>query len=286
MSYISMKELLEAGVHFGHQTKRWNPKMKQYIYGAKNGIYIIDLQKTISLFDQAYEFAQRIAQDGGSVLFVGTKRQAQEAICEEAERCKMHYVNERWLGGTITNFFTIKKSIDHLKKLEALLSDKAVESLPKKEVLSLTRQREKLEKNLGGIKDMGEIPHCIFIIDPKKERIAVNEANKLRIPIIAIVDTNCDPEPIDYVVPGNDDAIRAIRLFASRIADAVIEGKEKMKSEVIEGEKPEKPAAPEGTKEVADEKPIKDREKAAAATVEKVDVEATAEAEPQEEEKE
>jgi small subunit ribosomal protein S2 len=229
-----MKELLEAGVHFGHQTKRWNPKMKQYIYGARNGIYIIDLQKTIKLFDEAYEFVRGLATEDGDVLFVGTKRQAQEAISEEAERAGMHYVNGRWLGGTLTNFVTIKKSLDRLKKLEALLADKSVESLPKKEVLSITRQKDKLTKNLGGIKDMNRVPDCIFVVDPKKERIAVNEANSLNIPVVAVIDTNCDPDPIDYVIPGNDDAIRAIRLFASKLSDAILEGKkikgEKMKA--------------------------------------------------------
>lgn len=225
MSYISMKELLEAGVHFGHQTKRWNPKMKQYIYGARNGIYIIDLQKTIKLFDEAYEFVRGLSTEGGSILFVGTKRQAQEAISQEAERSGMHYVNGRWLGGTITNFVTIKKSLDRLKKLEALLSDKSLDSLQKKEILRITRQKEKLTKNLGGIKDMVRIPDCIFVVDPKKEKIAVNEANNLNIPVVAVIDTNCDPDPIDYVIPGNDDAIRAIRLFASKLADAILEGK-------------------------------------------------------------
>lgn len=234
MNYISMKELLEAGVHFGHQTKRWNPKMKQYIYGARNGIYIIDLQKTIKLFDEAYEFVRGLAAEGGSVLFVGTKRQAHEAISEEAERSGMHYVNGRWLGGTITNFVTIKKSLDRLKRLEALLSDKSIESLQKKEILTITRQKEKLTKNLGGIKDMERIPDCIFVIDPKKEKIAVNEANSLNLPVVAVIDTNCDPDPIDYVIPGNDDAIRAIRLFTSKLADAILEGK-KIKGEMMKG---------------------------------------------------
>ncbi len=263
MSYISMKELLEAGVHFGHQTKRWNPKMKKYIFGARNGIYIIDLQKTIKLFDDAYEFVRQLANDGGTVLFVGTKRQAQEAIVEEAERCGMHNVNGRWLGGTLTNFTTIKKSIDRLKKLEALLTDSSVESLSKKERLSLTRQKEKLEKNLGGIKDMEGIPECIFVVDPRKERIAVHEAKKLEIPIVAVVDTNCDPDQIDFVIPGNDDAIRAIRLFSSRIADAIMEGKKQKGVEVIEGmegdgadekpteEKAEEPPKAEGAKKEA-----------------------------------
>jgi small subunit ribosomal protein S2 len=226
MSYINMKELLEAGVHFGHQTKRWNPKMKPYIFGARNGIYIIDLQKTIELFDKAFEFIRKVSSGGGSILFVGTKKQAQESIGAEAERCGMFYVNERWLGGTLTNFVTIRKTIDRLKKLEALLSAETVDSLPKKEVAGLVSQREKLTRNIGGIKEMVDLPDCIFMVDPKKERIAVSEANKLHIPIVAIVDTNCNPDKIDYVVPGNDDAIRAIRLFSSRMADAILEGKQ------------------------------------------------------------
>lgn len=233
MNYISMKELLEAGVHFGHQTKRWNPKMKPYIFGAKNGIYIIDLQKTVKLFDEAFEFVRGLSAGGGNVLFVGTKRQAQNAIEEESGRCGMFYVNWRWLGGTLTNYATIRKSIDRLKRLEAILADESVEAFSKKERLSLTRQREKLSRNLEGIKDMDKLPDCIFIADPKKEKIAVNEGKKLGIPIIAIVDTNCDPDLIDYVIPGNDDAIRAIRLFASRIADAVLEGKKQAGIEVI-----------------------------------------------------
>ena len=225
MSYIAMKDLLEAGVHFGHQTKRWNPKMKKYIFGARNGIYIIDLQKTLKLFDESYDFVKNLAARGGAVLFVGTKKQAHEAIKEEAERAGMNYINGRWLGGMLTNFVTIKKSIDRLNRLEAILSDKSVESLPKKEVLTLNRQKEKLLKNLGGIKTMQKTPDCLFVVDPKKERIAISEASKMKIPIIGIADTNCDPDLIDYVIPGNDDAIRAIRLFASKIADAIIEGK-------------------------------------------------------------
>ena len=235
MSYIAMKELLEAGVHFGHQTKRWNPKMKKYIFGARNGIYIIDLQKTLKLFDEAYEFVRQLSSDGGNVLFVGTKNQAQQAIAEEAGRCGMHNVNGRWLGGTLTNFSTIKKSLDRLKKLEALLADASVESLSKKEILTLNRQKDKLYKNLGGIKEMVRIPNCIFVVDPRKEKIAVHEANKLGIPIISIVDTNCNPDPIDFVIPGNDDAIRAIRLFASRIADAILEGRNEKGVKMIDG---------------------------------------------------
>jgi small subunit ribosomal protein S2 len=226
MSYIAMKELLEAGVHFGHQTKRWNPKMKPYIFGARNGIYIIDLQKTVALFDKAYEFIRQMSAQNGTILFVGTKKQAHESIQSEAERCGMFFVNERWLGGTLTNFITIRKTVDRFKRLEALLSADTVDSLPKKEVAGLISQREKLSRNIGGIKEMGGLPDCIFLVDPRKERIAVSEANKLNIPVVAVVDTNCNPDKIDYVIPGNDDAIRAIRLFTSRIADAILEGKQ------------------------------------------------------------
>ena len=228
MSYIAMKELLEAGVHFGHQTKRWNPKMKPYIFGARNGIYIIDLQKTVSLFDKAYEFVRKVSAKNGTILFVGTKKQAHESIQIEAQRCGMYFVNERWLGGTLTNFVTIKKTVERFKRLEALLSADTVDSLPKKEVAGLVSLREKLSRNIGGIKEMGGMPDCIFLVDPRKERIAVAEANKLNIPIVAVVDTNCNPDKIDYVIPGNDDAIRAIRLFSSRIADAILEGKQQL----------------------------------------------------------
>ena len=224
-SVITMRQLLEAGVHFGHQTKRWNPKMKKYIFGARNGIYIIDLQKSLPLFRKAYKKVVEIVADGGEVLFVGTKRQAQEHIEEEAKRCGMYWVNQRWLGGMMTNFQTIKKSIARLKRLETMKADGTYDLLIKKEVVSLERKREKLEKNLGGVKDMEKQPACIFVIDCKREAIAVAEANKLGIPVVAVVDTNCDPDPIDYVVPGNDDAIRAIKLFCSRIADAILEGK-------------------------------------------------------------
>jgi small subunit ribosomal protein S2 len=226
MSYIAMKELLEAGVHFGHQTKRWNPKMKPYIFGARNGIYIIDLQKTVTLFDKAYEFVRQVSAKNGKILFVGTKKQASESIQTEAERCGMYYVNERWLGGTMTNFITIRKTVERFKRLEALLSADTIDSLPKKEVAGLISQREKLSRNIGGIKDMGNLPDCIFLVDPRKERIAVSEANKLNIPVVAVVDTNCNPDKINYVIPGNDDAIRAIRLFSSKIADAILEGKQ------------------------------------------------------------
>ena len=224
-SVITMRQLLEAGVHFGHQTKRWNPKMKKYIFGARNGIYIIDLQKSLPLFRKAYKKVVEIVADGGEVLFVGTKRQAQEHIREEAKRCGMYWVNQRWLGGMLTNFQTIKKSIARLKRLETMKADGTYDLLIKKEVVSLERKREKLEKNLGGVKDMEKQPACIFVIDCKREAIAVAEANKLGIPVVAVVDTNCDPDPIDYLIPGNDDAIRAIKLFCSRIADAALEGK-------------------------------------------------------------
>ena len=220
---ITMKELLEAGVHFGHQTKRWNPKMKKYIFGKRNGIYIIDLQKTLKLFKEASAFIADLSSAGKRILFVGTKRQAQDAILEEANRCGMFYVNNRWLGGTLTNFTTVRKSIERLKEIETLLGD-AEKEMSKKERAALDREREKLQKNLIGIREMDGLPDAIFVIDPKKEYIAVKEAKKLGIPVVAIVDTNCDPEDIDYVIPGNDDAIRAIRLFTQKIADAVLEG--------------------------------------------------------------
>ena len=220
---ITMKELLEAGVHFGHQTKRWNPKMKKYIFGKRNGIYIIDLQKTLKLFKEASAFISDLASQGKRILFVGTKRQAQDAILEEANRCGMFYVNNRWLGGTLTNFTTVRKSIERLKEIEAILGDTEKE-MSKKERAALDREREKLQKNLIGIREMDGLPDALFVIDPKKEYIAVKEAKKLGIPVVAIVDTNCDPEDIDYVIPGNDDAIRAIRLFTQKIADAVLEG--------------------------------------------------------------
>ena len=226
MPEVSMKQLLEAGVHFGHQTSRWNPKMKPYIFGARNGIYIIDLQRTVKLFETAYAFVRELAARGGSVLFVGTKKQAQDAIREEAERCGMFYVNNRWLGGTLTNFQTIKQSIDRLKKCEEMLEDPAMaEALTKKEMLGVSRERDKLLTSLGGIKIMRKLPDALFVIDPKKEEIAVKEANKLRIPVVAVVDTNCDPDVVDYKIPGNDDAIRAIRLFCAAMADAVLEGR-------------------------------------------------------------
>ncbi len=225
MSVISMKQLLEAGVHFGHQMRRWDPKMKPYIFTDRNNIYIIDLQQTVKLVDVAYDFIREISSNGGNVLFVGTKKQAQEAIKNEAERCGMFYINYRWLGGTLTNFDTIKKRVKRLHELDEMENKEMFEVLPKKEVISLKREKEKLEKILTGIKNMEELPAAIFVVDPKKEKIAVAEAIKLSIPIVAIVDTNCNPEEIDYVIPGNDDAIRAVKLISSVIADAVIEGK-------------------------------------------------------------
>ncbi len=224
MSQITMKQLLEAGVHFGHQTRRWNPKMKPYIFGARNGIYIIDLQKTVRYFRNAYSFIEDVAKRGEKVLFVGTKKQAQDSIMEEALRADQYYVNKRWLGGMLTNFSTIKRSIDRLKKIETMSQDGTYDLLVKKEVLQLEREKEKLEKSLGGIKHMTRLPAAVFIVDTNKEEIAVKEARKLGIPVVAVVDTNCDPEGIDYIIPGNDDAIRAIRLFASKIADACADG--------------------------------------------------------------
>ncbi len=223
MAIVSMKQLLEAGVHFGHQTRRWNPKMAPYIFTERNGIYIIDLQKTVRKIDEAYNFVKDLVASGNSILFVGTKKQAQEAVQEEAERCGMYYVNQRWLGGTLTNFQTIERRIARLHELNRMEEEGMFEVLPKKEVIALRHELEKLEKFLGGIKDMHELPGALFIIDPRKERIAVAEAHKLGIPIVAIVDTNCDPDEIDVVIPGNDDAIRAVRLLSATIADAVIE---------------------------------------------------------------
>ena len=223
MAVISMKQLLEAGVHFGHQTRRWNPKMAPYIYTERNGIYIIDLQKSVGMVDDAYKAVSDIAAEGGTVLFVGTKKQAQDAIKAEAERCGMYYVNERWLGGMLTNFKTIQSRIKRLKDIERMAEDGTFEVLPKKEVIEIKKEWTKLEKNLGGIKDMKKLPDAIFIVDPKKERICVQEAHTLGIPLIGICDTNCDPEELDYVIPGNDDAIRAVKLIVSKMADAVIE---------------------------------------------------------------
>jgi len=224
MSQITMKQLLEAGVHFGHQTKRWNPKMKPYIFGARNGIYIIDLQKTVRYFKSAYDFVKQTVAAGEKVLFVGTKKQAQDAILEEALRADQYFVNSRWLGGMLTNFSTIKASIDRLKKIEVMAQDGTYNLITKKEALQLEREKAKLERSLGGIKMMNKLPGAIFVVDPKKEAIAVKEARKLGIPVVAVVDTNCDPDEIDYIIPGNDDAIRALRLFAQKMADACIEG--------------------------------------------------------------
>jgi len=259
---ITMKELLEAGVHFGHQTKRWNPKMKKYIFGKRNGIYIIDLQKTLKLFKEASTFLTDLASQGKRILFVGTKRQAQDAILEEANRCGMFYVNNRWLGGTLTNFTTVRKSIERLKELESVLNDTDKE-LSKKERAALDREREKLQKNLIGIREMDSLPDALFVIDPKKEYIAVQEAKKLKIPVVAIVDTNCDPEDINYVIPGNDDAIRAIRLFTLKAADSVLEGYSVADEKYIGAEDKEEveggiqpPVGVEGTQAVAAPVPV------------------------------
>ena len=241
MSVISMKQLLEAGVHFGHQTRRWNPKMAEYIYTERNGIHIIDLQKSVGKVDEAYKAVADIAANGGTILFVGTKKQAQDAIASEAERCGMFYVNERWLGGMLTNFKTIQSRINRLKEIEAMEEDGTFDVLPKKEVINLKKELEKLQKNLGGIKEMKRLPDAIFIVDPKKERICVQEAHALGIELIGISDTNCDPDELDYVIPGNDDAIRAVKLIVSKMADAVIEANQ--------GEE----AAPAEEEEVAEE---------------------------------
>ncbi|MGO4986761.1 30S ribosomal protein S2 [Gallicola sp. Sow4_E12] len=247
MSVISMKRLLEAGVHFGHQTRRWNPKMKKFIFTERNGIYIIDLQKTVKKMDEAYNYVRDIAADGGQVLFVGTKKQAQEAIETEAKRCGQPYVSQRWLGGMLTNFKTIKSRIARLRELEAMEEDGTFDLLPKKEVSKLKLEQEKLEKFLGGIKDMEKIPAAIFIIDPKKEKIAVNEAHILNIPVISVVDTNCDPDEVDLPIPGNDDAIRAVKLLTGKIADAVVEANQGAQNEAETVE-----AAEESTEEVTE----------------------------------
>jgi small subunit ribosomal protein S2 len=228
LANITMKELLEAGVHFGHQTKRWNPKMKEYIFGERNGIYIIDLQKTLKIFKEASKFVQELAAQGKIVLFVGTKRQAQDAIAEEAQKCGGFYINQRWLGGLLTNWVTVQKSVKRLKELDEMATDGRYELLPKKEVIKLERERKHLQANLAGIKNMNRLPDAIFVIDSNKEQIAVREARKLGIPVVAVVDTNCDPSEVDYVIPGNDDALRAIRLFASKISDSIAEGVQMM----------------------------------------------------------
>ena len=234
MGVVSMKQLLEAGVHFGHQTRRWNPKMARYIFTERNGVYIIDLQKTVKKLDEAYMFVRDIAADGGEILFVGTKKQAADSVKEEAERCGMHFVNARWLGGMMTNFNTIRRRIQRLAQLRQMAEDGTFDLLPKKEVVKLNLEIDKLEKYLGGIKNMEKLPSALFIVDPRKERIAVAEAHKLGIPIIAIVDTNCDPDEIDYVIPGNDDAIRAVKLIAGAMANAVIEGRQGQEEAVVE----------------------------------------------------
>jgi len=254
---ITMKQLLEAGVHFGHQTKRWNPKMKPYIFGARNGIYIIDLQKTVVLARNALRFVSDATARGGTVLFVGTKKQAQDAIREEASRSTMFHVTNRWLGGTLTNFKTVKQGIERLKTIEKMKEDGTYERLPKKEIASLEREREKLEKNLGGIKEMSRLPAAIFVIDTKKEHIAVHEANRLGIPVVAVVDTNCDPEGIDYVIPGNDDAIRSIRLFTGKIAEACVEGRARYSAWAAEHG--EEKRAGEEDRDAASERGQKDR---------------------------
>ena len=239
MAVVSMKQLLEAGVHFGHQTRRWNPKMAKYIFTERNGIYIIDLQKTVKKLDEAYNFVRDVAADGGEILFVGTKKQAQESIRDEALRCGMHYVNARWLGGMLTNFRTIRGRVARLSQLKTMQEDGTFDLLPKKEVIRLEHEIEKLEKFMGGIKDMKKLPGALFVVDPRKERIAVSEAKKLGIPVVAIVDTNCDPDEVDYVIPGNDDAIRAVKLIAGTMADALIEGRQGEADTAEEAEKAE-----------------------------------------------
>jgi len=230
LAAIALTDLLEAGVHFGHQTKRWNPKMKEYIFGERNGIYIIDLSKTVKLFREAHDFVSNLAAEGRTLLFVGTKRQAQDVVSEEAQRCGMYYVNERWLGGLLTNFSTIQRSLGRLRDLEAMTTDGRYDTLSKKEIARNEKERRKLQKNLEGIRGMSRLPDAVFVVDTKKEKIAVDEARKLKIPVIGIVDTNCDPDEVDYIIPGNDDALRAIRLFAARIADAVVEGRDMKQS--------------------------------------------------------
>ena len=249
MAVISMKQLLEAGVHFGHQTRRWNPKMAQYIFTERNGIYIIDLQKTVRKVDEAYAFVRDIAMEGKTILFVGTKKQAQESIESESKRCNMYYVNNRWLGGMLTNFRTIRTRIERLNQIDKMEQNGQFDVLPKKEVIKLIHEREKLETNLGGIREMKKLPGALFVVDPRKEHIAVTEARILGIPIVGIVDTNCDPDEIDYVIPGNDDAIRAVKLIAGKMADAVLEGKQGEQNDADEAEAPAEEAKPEETTE-------------------------------------
>lgn len=240
MGAIAIKDLLEAGVHFGHQTKRWNPKMKEFIFGERNGIYIINLSKTAKLFRVAEEFVRSLAAEGRTILFVGTKRQAQDAIAEEAQRCGMYFVNQRWLGGLLTNFSTIQRSLGRLRELEAMSTDGRYESLSKKEIARIEKEKRKLTRNLEGIRQMGRLPDALFVVDTRREKIAVDEARKLKIPVIGIVDTNCDPDEVDFVIPGNDDALRAIRLFSSRVADAVLEGRGLRESGTIDADSDEK----------------------------------------------
>lgn len=291
MSVISMKQLLEAGVHFGHQTRRWNPKMAPYIYTERNGIYIIDLQKSVGMVDNAYKAVSDIAAEGGTILFVGTKKQAQEAVKTEAERCGMFYVNERWLGGTLTNFKTMQSRIRRLKDIERMSEDGTFDVLPKKEVVNLKKEWAKLERNLGGIKDMKRIPDAIFVVDPKKEKICVQEAHSLGITLIGIADTNCDPEDLDYIIPGNDDAIRAVNLIVSTMADAVIEANQ---GASYDGEyddeyddETEAPKAEEAKEDVAEEKaaddtPETDEEKTEQEVADEVEAEASADADVEE----
>jgi len=253
MSQVTMKQMLEAGLHFGHQTRRWNPKMKPYIFAPRNGIYIINLDKSIRLFRKAYEYIVEETSKGGFVLFVGTKRQAQAIIKEEASRCGMYYINHRWLGGTLTNFQTIKKGVERLKSIEAMQEDGTINRFPKKEILLMEKERVKLERNIGGIKNMRSLPAVVFVIDPNKEQIAVKEANKLHIPVVALADTNCDPEGITHIIPGNDDAIRAIKLISSAIADAVLEGRSQLKERDAVVEEMVEQAMVEETEEVSGE---------------------------------
>jgi small subunit ribosomal protein S2 len=275
MSYVTMKELLEAGVHFGHQTRRWNPKMGPYIFGARNGIHIIDLQKTVQFFKVAYNYVVEKVADGGLVLFVGTKKQAQDAIAEESQRCGMFCVNHRWLGGMLTNYQTISRSIQRLKDFEAMKEDGSLKRFPKKEILMMEKKAAKLERALGGIKDMGRLPDIVYVVDPRKENIAVAECRKVGIPLLAIVDSNCDPTEIDYPIPGNDDAIRAIRLLTSRVADAVLDGKklaEERLQAITDKETPEAEAAAEAAEAEAPpavETPVAEVEAAAAPEVER-----------------
>ena len=261
MAAIAMKDLLEAGVHFGHQTKRWNPKMKEYIFGERNGIYILDLGKTVKLFREAEEFVSKLAAEGRTILFVGTKRQAQDVIAEEAARCGMFYVNERWLGGLLTNFSTIQRSLGRLRDLEAMVTDGRYDTLSKKEIARNEKERRKLQKNLEGIRGMARLPEAVFIVDTRKEKIAVDEARKLKIPVIGIVDTNCDPDEVDFVIPGNDDALRSIRLFAARIADAIIDGRGMKESAEAEGGRD---AADEGDDDARRARPARRSREAAA----------------------